>query len=341
MSVAVVFTLFGFALSSHEGDDWRHWGLWFDWYLATLIVSLTIGYLIRYSFALAGRMAGAPAMRRSSGWQRGALVAACVVAGIEIGCPLASWVTGLHMVPWWAVSNADELVAGSLLSTLVGFACYQFFAIKQRQIEAERAAAVARLALLQAQIEPHFLFNTLANVAGLMEADTPRAKQMLESFVDYLRASLGGLRRERHTLGDELDLVEAYLRVLQVRMEDRLAYRIDVPDALRAQRLPPLVLQPLVENAIQHGLEPKIDGGRLTLRAARDGASLVLQVEDDGLGLEPAQAAASRGTGTALANIRERLAELYGSAAALTIEGIAPHGVRARLAMPIGDDARP
>ncbi|HEX7438307.1 MAG TPA: histidine kinase, partial [Caldimonas sp.] len=134
-------------------------------------------------------------------------------------------------------------------------------------IQAENQATEAQLRLLQAQIEPHFLFNTLANVVGLIEADPPRAKLMLESFIDYLRSSLGGLRGERHTLGEEIDLIDAYLRVIAIRMAHRLHYEIDVPDALRALPLPALSLQPLVENAVVHGLEPKIEGGRVRVDA--------------------------------------------------------------------------
>src|SRR5262249_37233350 len=140
--------------------------------------------------------------------------------------------------------------------------------------------------------------------------DTPRAKLMLESFVDYLRSSLGGMRQADHTLGDELGLVEAYLRVIKIRMEDRLHYTIAVPDDLRSLALPALTLQPLVENAVLHGLEPKIDGGSVRIAARLEGPSggftLVLTVDDDGLGLAPDRPA-HRGSGTALANIRERL----------------------------------
>ena len=143
----------------------------------------------------------------------------------------------------------------------------QFFWAKSRQIQAENRATEAQLRLLQAQIEPHFLFNTLANVVSLMEVDPARAKTMLEAFVDYLRASLSGLGHGRHTLGDEIDLVDAYMRIIKIRMEDRLEYAIEVPAALRACALPALTLQPLVENAIVHGLEPQIAGGRVRIGA--------------------------------------------------------------------------
>ena len=154
-----------------------------------------------------------------------------------------------------------------------------------RQIQAENQATEARLRLLQSQIEPHFLFNTLANVVSLMEADALRAKAMLESFVDYLRASLTGFGHGTHSLGKEIDLVEAYMRIIRMRMEDRLQYVIDVPGALRSRALPALTLQPLVENAIVHGLEPQIGGGTVRIAATFDRGSLVLTVEDDGAGI--------------------------------------------------------
>jgi sensor histidine kinase YesM len=225
---------------------------------------------------------------------------------------------------------------------LVMLVFYGYFTIRGLQQRAERQALEAQLKLLQGQIEPHFLFNTLANVVGLMESDTPRAKLMLESFVDYLRSSLGGMRHADHTLGDEFDLVEAYLRVIKIRMEDRLQYTIAVADDLRGLELPALTLQPLVENAVLHGLEPKIDGGGVRIAARLDDVRgtrmLVLTVDDDGLGLgtdRPKQRNGNvSGSGTALANTRERLAQAYGADAALGIEPVSPSGVRATLTLP-------
>ena len=183
-------------------------------------------------------------------------------------------------------------------------------------------------------MEPHFLFNTLANVVSLIDADTPRAKAMLESFTDYLRASLGSLRKVEHTLGDELALVEAYLRIVQIRMDDRLSYRIDVPDALRSLTLPSLSLQPLVENAVVHGLEPTIAGGSVVIEArVAEGGTLNLTVTDDGRGFDTDERS-TRGSGTALANIRERLAQRYGERGTLTIAQNPPNGVRAALQLP-------
>ena len=135
----------------------------------------------------------------------------------------------------------------------------------------------AQLRLLQGQMEPHFLFNTLANVISLIDADAPRAKHMLEALTDYLRASLGGLRHDDSTLAAELDLARRYLELMQTRMGDRLRFEIDVDEALGRAALMPLVLQPLIENAVKHGLEPQVDGGTVRVTATRiavDGAGL-------------------------------------------------------------------
>jgi sensor histidine kinase YesM len=165
---------------------------------------------------------------------------------------------------------------------------------------------------------------------------------MLESFVDYLRASLTGLGQARHTLGDEIDLVEAYLRIIKMRLEDRLQYAIEVPAELRRRLLPALSLQPLVENAIVHGIEPQIEGGTIRVAARLERKTLVVTVEDDGAGLATSERAATgaaaggmrRGSGTALANIRERLRQTFGGAAALDLDPLAPQGVRASLTLP-------
>jgi len=260
------------------------------------------------------------------------------IAGVAVGWPLGMILAGLLDERYMAPLVRPGMLASSIVIALFVTALFQqFFRTKARQIAAENAASEAQLRLLQAQIEPHFLFNTLANVVSLMEADPVRAKSMLEAFVEYLRASLSGLGHGRHTLGDEIDLIDAYMRIIKIRMEDRLEYDIEVPAALRGLALPALTLQPLVENAIVHGLEPQIAGGRVRVDARSDGRSLVVTVDDDGAGLaDPANATTRRGgSGTALDNIRRRLEQTYGSSASLDIGAAEPHGVRARLSLPV------
>jgi two-component sensor histidine kinase len=333
--IAVGFTIVGFVLFAYGEGAWRNWRGWAEWYGRNLIITCSIGFTIRALLELGWRLFGVARVKAFGLLQRIAFFCGLPMLGTLLAWPVGMWLAGYDIVGLVARQEPNNMAASILLALLISFLFYLFFAIKNRQIDAERRATEARLKLLQGQIEPHFLFNTLANVASLMEHDTPRARLMLETFVDYLRASLGSLRVASHTLGDELVLVEAYLRILQIRMDTRLAFRIDVPEALRSVPLPPLTLQPLVENAVQHGLEPKIEGGTLSVTARLEGRQLVLSVTDDGLGLAAAPARLHRGgSGTALANIRERLAETHGSAAALTVTNAPAGGVRAMLVLP-------
>jgi len=184
----------------------------------------------------------------------------------------------------------------------------------------KRQVVEARLAAMQAQIEPHFLFNTLASIDHLIETDAPRASQMQKNLIALLRASMPSLREAqaagRRDLGRELAVVRPYLEILKVRMEDRLHSVIDVPEGLHSAEFPPLMLQSLVENAIKHGLEPKPEGGTLRLHAQVLHGKLAVSVADSGVGFARAGTA---GTGVGLANIRERLALLYGGRAALDV----------------------
>jgi Histidine kinase len=204
---------------------------------------------------------------------------------------------------------------------------------KARAASIERQALQAQLQLLQAQIEPHMLFNTLANLQGLIAIDPPRAGQMLDQLIQYLRATLGASRARQSTVGQEFVLMQAYLGLMQVRMGSRLSCALHLPPELAALPVPPMLLQPLVENAIKHGLEPKLEGGRLEIDAAREGGELVLRVRDDGLGHD--EQAPTAGTRTGISNIRERLQGLYGPRAALTLEPNSPHGLCAILRLPI------
>jgi anti-sigma regulatory factor (Ser/Thr protein kinase) len=197
----------------------------------------------------------------------------------------------------------------------------------------ERQALQAQLRLLQAQIEPHMLFNTLANLQGLIAIDPQRAGQMLDQLIQYLRATLSVSRDETTTLEQEFAAQEAYLGLMQVRMGARLAYRCSLPEELRTVRLPTMLLQPLVENAIVHGLEPKVDGGTVTIAAARNGDILEISVRDTGLGL--GSAPSRKGTGVGVATTRERLQVLYGARANVELSPAAPQGAVARIHLPL------
>lgn len=202
---------------------------------------------------------------------------------------------------------------------------------------AEKDLTVAKLSLLHAQVEPHFLYNTLASAQLLTRSDAERADAMLGHLIQYLRHSLPRTDDALSTLGEELERALAYLEILKIRMGARLAVQVDVPDALRTTPLPPMMLQTLVENAIKHGLEPKTAGGTVWIRARRgDDGRVAITVADDGDGFS---AAKTGGTGIGLKNVRERLQLLYGGEATLAVVANFPAGVAATLAVPAAGDA--
>ena len=199
-----------------------------------------------------------------------------------------------------------------------------------------RQITEARLQALQAQVEPHFLYNTLANVQALTEVDPPAANQMVGHLIQYLRASLPKMRENTSTVGQELELVRAYLNILQMRMGGRLEFSVAVPDDLLAKSFPPMMLPSLVENAIKHGLEPVREGGRIDVLVQRivtpQGDRISIEVKDTGKGL--VADATQPGGGVGLSNIRERLAAIYGHKARFTIESNTPRGVVATIDIP-------
>lgn len=197
----------------------------------------------------------------------------------------------------------------------------------------QRQLSEAKMQMMQAQVEPHFLFNTLASVEFLIETDPPRASAMQRSLIQYLRAVLPQMREASlvTNLGREVDMVTAYLNLLKMRMEERLTVRMDIPDGLRTAAFPPMMLQSMVENAIKHGLECKAEGGTLVITAEVAHNKLRVTVADDGVGfgVNP-----SNGTGLGLTNIRERLKLLHGEAGQLHIAANSPSGVIATIEVP-------
>jgi len=239
--------------------------------------------------------------------------------------------------------QTNGLAAGLTFSLMLTLAVAKILGGRRRAAEREaegsrleascarlaQEATEARLALLQAQIEPHFLFNTLASVDHLIQIDPPAASRMQKHLIQYLRAAMPQMRESGSTLAREADLARAYLNILQTRMEERLSFAFDIPPDLADLPFPPMMLPTLVENAIKHGLEPKPEGGRIEIKAWREGPELMLSVSDNGAGFS-----ATPGKGVGLANIRERLALLFGDRARLEIVDNAP-GARVTLALPI------
>ena len=199
----------------------------------------------------------------------------------------------------------------------------------------KRQVVEARMAAMQAQVEPHFLFNTLASIDHLIETDPPRASTMQKNLIALLRASMPTMREASNggprDLGREMAVIRPYLEILKVRMEERLVTRIDVPDGLLSAEFPSMMIQSLVENAIKHGLEPKPEGGELAIKAEIVHGKLSVTVADTGLGFGRA---ATAGTGVGLANVRERLQLLYGGRASLTITENQPAGTRVTVSVP-------
>ena len=239
-----------------------------------------------------------------------ALIAAAVVLGWLGGSFLASLVLGL---PWSAGRNAWAALA---VTVTAGVAGTWFFWSRHRAADIERQRIEAQLKMLQAQIEPHFLFNTLANLDALIQTDPQRARAMLAHFNGYLRATLAATRRESNTLADEFALLRGYLEVQRMRMGERLRFSLELPEPLAQADLPPMLLQPLVENALKHGIEPKVEGGEVRVSAREEGGRLLLEVADTGRGATrngrdgPSGngEGSTSGMGVGLANVRERLA---------------------------------
>ncbi len=275
---------------------------------------------------------------------------AIVLAAVPIaqfgGSMLGSKLLGLDTANLVALTTggSNGMLAFTLIMTLgVTFILYN----RERLLRAEAAAAEekarselvarqalqAQLQLLQAQIEPHMLFNTLANLQGLIDIDPARAQHMLDQLIQYLRATLSSSRAGTTTLAQEFALMRAYLGLMAVRMGERLTFSLDLASALRGARIAPMLLQPLVENAIVHGLEPKVDGGHVAVGAAQVNGRLVITVADSGLGLDAPSAKA--GTHLGLANTHERLQALFGAEASLSLEANQPAGALARLTLPL------
>ncbi len=238
-------------------------------------------------------------------------------------------VTGLLMIAVSAVLLGLLTGLGAMVRERYAQAQAQALAFELERETLQRQAADAKLAVLQSQVEPHFLFNTLANVQALVESGSPRAAPVLQSLIAYLRAALPQLHDGAPTLQREAALVRAYLELMQMRMPDRLQYRIAIDPQLHTLRLPPMTLLTLVENAVRHGIDPSERGGQIEVGAERNAAGVRLWVCDSGRGLDETQA-----PGTGLANLRERLRSTYGERATLTLSGVQPQGVLAEVFLP-------
>lgn len=231
-------------------------------------------------------------------------------------------VLGLLVAPWMAVS--------ALIGQISGQAQRQALAFELERSELERKALDARMRLLQAQVEPHFLFNTLANVRELVDAGSAQASIVLASLIAYLRAAVPRLSDPATTFGQELELVRAYLEVMHMRMPDRLRFGVYAQEGVLGLHCPPMAVLTLVENAVRHGIDPSEEGGRIDVNVTLHASRCLVQVADTGVGMRDT----AGGLGTGLATLRERLQLVFGDEAQLLLRSLLPHGASAEMEFP-------
>lgn len=310
-------------------------------YGPSVVFSLFIGTII-WAVVDLGRHAFASSAK--TGWPQGlagpGLVMGAIATGYLAGSALAA---RLCIYYGWLPAGASAFGSGQwrttvLVTALAGVLGTFYFHskgkseyLKRKMGEATRHASEARLKLLESQLEPHMLFNTLANLRALIGTDPQRAQRMLDHMIDYLRATLSGSRTATHTARAEFDRLRDYLELMTMRMGPRLDYSLQLPSELERHPVPALLLQPLVENSIQHGLEPKVGGGRIIVSARRENAHLVLEVADTGVG---PSSSPGPGKGFGMSQVRERLATLHGDAASVDFAGQLGTGSRTLLRLP-------
>ncbi len=273
------------------------------------------------------------------------------VVAVAFAVPLAVWLSytlatlGHHPL-WWTERDyligfasmtvlgllaAPWITVAALLRQIKNEARHQALAFELERSEYERKALDARLGLLQAQVEPHFLFNTLANIRELVDEGSPQASEVLANLITYLHAAVPHLHDSATTLQQELELARAYLEVMHMRMPDRLQFALQVEEVALPLYCPPMTLLNLVENAVRHGIDPSESGGRIDVRVRVRGERCRIEVADTGAGLKHA----NDGSGTGLANLRERLQLAFGPDAQLWINAAQSHGVIAEIEFPV------
>jgi len=270
------------------------------------------------------------------------MMAAALIVGSLCGSFLGTLASGMSLVTLFEKHNLIELLVlgvtfGSIITYI--FTSRDRIAASEARVQeekikhliSEKKVAEANLQIMQAQIEPHFLFNTLSNVLNLLDTDPEKGKSMLEDFTRYLRTSLSKIRGQTTRLGHEMEMISAYLNIFKVRMGDRLQFNIDLPSDLEETPFPPMLIQPLVENAIKHGVEPKVEGGEIFIRTHLNHNLLRVEISDTGVGFK-----GDREDGLGLANIRDRLQALYGNGGRLVLVQNQPEGVKATIEVPHG-----
>lgn len=309
--------------------------------LKSLSVGLIIWLVIEFGRLLVHPRHCYVSNDRDHGWPRGwrgvLLAGAGTLAGFLLGGPLGAWLTGTTQPHSLRERQAALLItiAAGAIATFYFYARGHAAALAADKAVAERDAGEARLLLLQSQLEPHMLFNTLANLRALIATDPAAAQTMLDRLDSYLRATLAASRSAtEHPLAAEFERLSDYLELMRVRMDARLRVRLELPEALRAVPVPPLLLQPLVENAIRHGLEPCVPGGQLRVDARQEADCLILTVADTGCGFDPHQQA-SDGQSFGLAQVRERVASSTRGRGHVDLQSTPGRGTTVRISLPL------
>ncbi|MFN4120166.1 sensor histidine kinase [Acidovorax sp.] len=289
---------------------------------------------------------------RDTGWPEGFSGIALPLVGNVLGFVVGTWFADRWFgFSSWNLADRSQLRISIGITVLSALAMTYFFYsrgksawLQAKMTEMRSQASEAQLKLLETQLEPHMLFNTLANLRVLISTDPVRAQEMLDRIIAYLRATLSASRSTLHPLASEFDRLRDYLELMAVRMGPRMAYTLELPDALQDVPVPPLLLQPLVENAIRHGLEPQVQGGHITVRASTrsgpQGPMLVIEVNDTGAGLPATLPTPGPGQSFGLAQVRERLATLHGSQGTLELIAASAGGTSARVTFPL-DSSQP
>jgi signal transduction histidine kinase len=310
-------------------------GYWVPFVYSILIGTCTVGLVELGSYVLADPTAHD---RWPKGWKGIALMVLPLVFGFIAGSKLADLYFG-----WSSWSDNRVLKASATISLIAGTAISYFFHTRGKQQEllaqlkaTQLQATEAKLKLLEAQLDPHLLFNTLANLRVLIGIDAAKAQTMLDHMIAYLRATLSGSRASEHRLEDEFARLRDYLELMQIRMGARLAFELELPDAIKNLAIPTLLLQPLVENAIKHGLEPSKSGGKVTVRARHEGENIMIEISDTGRGAEASRFQTSvQDQGYGLSQVRERLHTVYGVRACLETSSKPGTGTQVRLQWPL------
>ena len=305
-----------------------------------IVFAECVGMIMVACVLLLRRSRHFPQLRPAVRWLLTGVIA--IPTGYIVGHQIAFLLLG---EPMRIVGHGHISVVPVIFTVLVGGLGLHYFATREQlsneaaaRSEAQRLAAESQLRLLRAQLEPHMLFNTLANLRSLLREDPVQAELMIDQLITYLRSALAASRTESTTLSGEFAQLRAYLDIMSLRMGPRLGYRLELPAALEGIEVPPMLLQPLVENAIKHGIEPKVGPGRIEVVARATGPTIEISVIDSGLGIS--QNPASTGSpdpGSAsygLQHVRERLRAVYGANASLSLHPRAPSGVCAVVSIP-------